>query len=109
MIRISGSIVGSSGSGYLVSILTRDASMAVTALIERVNSASEAGEFGTTGARANEATTSFASSVEPSENLTPGRNWISHTVSDVRFHEVASAGTRSSFSSNATSASKKWR
>ncbi len=103
-IRISGIIIGSSGSGYLVSIRTLSGSTAVTCLIERVKSAREAGEFGTLGARSNEATTSPAVNGVPSENCTPGRSWNSHVVSPVRFHAVASAGATSSFSSNCSSA-----
>src|SRR6187402_1644607 len=91
-IRISGIIIGSSGSGYLVSIRTLSGSTAVTCLIERVKSAREAGEFGTLGARSNEATTSPAVNGVPSENCTPGRSWNSHVVSPLRFHAVASAG-----------------
>ena len=104
MMRISGSIIGSSGSGYLVSILTLSGSMTLTCLIERVKSASDAGELGTLGARSNDATTSLAVNGEPSENCTFGRSWNSQVVSPTRRHAVASAGATSSFSSNCSSA-----
>src|SRR5690606_28511553 len=109
MIRISGSMEGSKGSGYLVSISTVPGSIAVTLLIERVNRPSDEGELGTAGARSNDTTTSSAVSKEPSENFTFGRSLISHVVSFFRVQEVANAGARFEFASNWMSASKKCR